>query len=233
MTRLRPGPAITGPAARAYDGGGVLARRYGRWLWPRDEERRSVTALALRLAGSGLLTSWGATAVQGDPRLMWPATGIGLYAAWRAGGGSGPEDGAQEQPDDAGTITGTEFVELVRALIGPGSGVHLAEVAERLAEVEPGRAWDTADVRELAALAGVPVNPTRSRTRAGSSTGIRARDLPPPSPDVGAAPSGVVAAGQTANNNSDNVTVDRHGEGLAIIRRPADRARHHTVRGGR
>lgn len=73
-------------------------------------------------------------------------------------------------------------MELVRALIGPGSGVHLAEVAERLAEVEPGRAWDTADVRELAALAGVPVNPTRSRTRAGSSTGIRARDLPPPPP---------------------------------------------------
>lgn len=106
MTRLRPGPAITGPAARAYDGGGVLARRYGRWLWPRDEERRSVTALALRLAGSGLLTSWGATAVQGDPRLMWPATGIGLYAAWRAGEAAAPRTGRRSSRTTPGRSPG-------------------------------------------------------------------------------------------------------------------------------
>ncbi|MFI7278601.1 hypothetical protein [Streptomyces sp. NPDC049879] len=138
----------------------------------------------------------------------------------RTGGGPAAKDGdeqppveddGQEEPleDDAEEAppgpTDAEFVGIVRDLLGPrGSGVHLAEIQTRLEADFPAFSWPLEEVHALADRAGIPRAATRSPNRGGSTTGIRARDLPPlPSPQEGT-PGGPVDQQQHRNNNINN-----------------------------
>ncbi|WP_049566827.1 hypothetical protein [Streptomyces sp. SBT349] len=203
---LRPGPAITGPVRSVHDGTGILARRWGRWIWPAEEDDQSVPAALRRLAGTGGVATLGAIVVQDSPGLMWLATGGWCAAAWHAA----RKAGATEEPEEAtaAALSPREFTELVRAAIPPGSpGVHLAELVDLLdAEAPRDPPWDTSAVPALATAAGLPVVSTRSHTRPGSaSTGIRAKDLPPP-PGAERGPVAVVAAGQRDDNDNDTAS---------------------------
>lgn len=87
--------------------------------------------------------------------------------------------------------------------------VHLAVLAEELGTT-------TDRVREVLYAQRIPVEPVRMRGR-GSSTGVKGDHFPAPVP-----PSvGVVAAGQAANNNTNNVTVTRDASGALITVTPA------------
>ncbi|MEU5716576.1 hypothetical protein AB0G71_12425 [Streptomyces sp. NPDC020403] len=86
---------------------------------------------------------------------------------------------------------------------------HLAVLADEL-----GTTTDL--LREVLTAQGIPVEPVRMQGR-GSSTGVKGHHFPAP-----ATPSeGVVAAGQPANNNTNNVTVTRHASGAQITVTPA------------
>ncbi|TMU98083.1 hypothetical protein [Streptomyces sp. DASNCL29] len=87
---------------------------------------------------------------------------------------------------------------------------HVAVLAEHLGT--------TADlVREGLVVAGIPVDAVRMKGR-GSSTGVRAEDLPPPSGSSSAAPEGVVGTGQSANNDNNNAPTDPAEKGLRVER---------------
>ncbi|MDH6226227.1 hypothetical protein [Streptomyces sp. MJP52] len=110
---------------------------------------------------------------------------------------------------------------LLHELVGDDRGVLLTRIQQALALP------DTRAVRTLLDEAGIP---TRKgvRTAAGNGPGVHRADLPPlPQPG---APVGVVAAGQTANTNTNNApTVEQVGSGGVIVRDPADTRRHHTI----
>ncbi|WP_405676887.1 hypothetical protein OG292_19795 [Streptomyces sp. NBC_01511] len=74
-------------------------------------------------------------------------------------------------------------------------------------------------VREALALHDIPVEPVRMRGR-GSSTGVRGDHFPAPPPDPGPPSDGVVAAGQPANNNTNNTSGEENREGPTIIPDP-------------
>ena len=200
--------------------------------------RRSAASALRRIAGSGGVAYLGAQALATSTWLLWPTTIATLAAAYRAGAPSedveqqdveAAEEPEQQQDEEEphGPSDG-EFVALLRELVGNGPGVHLAEIPPALAARWPHRQWDGTDVRALAGEAGLPISGTRSATRAGSSTCIRRKDLPPP-PIGDPAHGAVVAAGQAANNNANNeITVER-GAGYAIFRHASDAARHHTI----
>ena len=218
--------------SRLGEGSEALLCQYGDW-WFREGWRPTIA----RTLGQSAAVGVAVFTIGQQPGVLLALPVAGCWwcvAAWRAVDvDDDQEHDADDFDDEDDGVSPGEFVELVRALIGDGKGVHLVEVAERLAVVEPGREWSTADVRELADAAGVRLTPTRSRTRTGSTTGIRAEHLPPPSPDDGTPLEGVVVPGQTVNNNTSGVVVEEIAEGSWILRDPADRARRHTVRGRR
>jgi len=74
---------------------------------------------------------------------------------------------------------------------------------------------------DLTALS-VPVEPVRMKGR-GSSTGVRADRFPAPSPASEDPLEDVVAAGQEANNNDNNVRVQHYAGGAHITVTPAQR----------
>ncbi|WP_193317990.1 MULTISPECIES: hypothetical protein [Streptomyces] len=231
---IRPGPTIRIPAARVHDGSAIIARRWARWIWPEDEDQQSLPAALRRLAATGGVLYLAGTAVLDSPVLMWPAASAWCVVAYRTRPEPETEEpvddeAAQDDPEPEPGPDEAEFTELVRALIGDGPGIHLAEIPPALTRRWPHRHWTPADARHLAAEAGLPIAGTRSATRPGSSTGIRAKDLPP-LPDRETSPDGVVAAGQPANNNTNNTIVDEIGQGGWVTRDPAETtARHHVA----
>ena len=159
------------------------------------------------------------------PNILWAAVPLWCWAAIRAI----PEEAAVPKQADTDTDTGQETEEegeeeeftpapeaplpspldVCEAVWRVGTPhAHLAVLAEALDTT-------TDRVREVLAAKGIPVEPVRMKGR-GSSTGVKASHFPTP-----ATPSdGVVAAGQPANNNTNNVVVTRDHSGAQITVTP-------------
>lgn len=171
---------------RALTGGGVLLHRVTAW-WAADGVKSGIarvigTLLGL-LAGVGLLAA--------APVLWWPLAIVWLIACWCA---TPTEAAVDEDEETDGEVDTAGFLaELHRLTPGPKDRIHLAQVAEAL-DLDP------ADVRDLCAAAAIPTGPVRVRGR-GSSTGIKAEDLPPVATPLTGDVVGVVAPGHSNNNN--------------------------------
>lgn len=156
-----------------------------------------------------------------ERRALWVMLAAWCLTAWVAGrdavyADEEHEQGEEEQPGpDA-----ADMADIVREL-GAGTGVLLTRLRDQLLEEYPGRGWTTKDVRSLLTSAGVRVRDGVRVTGVGNGPGVHRDDVPAPlSPTAPPAPVGVVAAGQGANANANNVTVTRHANGAHITVTP-------------
>lgn len=200
----------------------TLVCQYGRWIVADGPG----TALA-RVCGCTAATGLGVwTTVTTVPLLPVGAlAAFTIAAAAAAGPGEQPDadDDTAAEDDAEEELTAAEFVELAREACGDGKGVHLAVLADLLD-------WDPADVREMAAEAGVPVTPSVRMKGAGVSTGIRLADLPPtPPPPLLGDEEGCSSAGQTTTATTTPLDREDIGEGCVILRDPAETARRHRA----
>lgn len=182
------------------------------WLWP-GEWREAVARWVI----AALVAAVAATALVLHPWLnflLWPG---GLLAGFALRRNREKQDAAKEAEDEALEMTADDVAALTRALIGDAKGVLLTAVRDHLEELAPA-GWTTKDVRELLDDCEIPVRPG-VRTPAGNGPGVH-RDDVPPLPATPPTPDGVVAAGQDANTNTNNVTVVRHAEGALITVTP-------------
>ncbi|MFE3578730.1 hypothetical protein [Streptomyces vinaceus] len=228
-----------------------LTRRLVSWI--RDTWRRtnawlseaSGIAWALRLAvllaaawflrkiGVSVATA-AARRLDAAPWLLWPALGVWLIAAWRAGGpgwNPQPASAAAEEPEpeeEPDTISlakehpaGPSLDDVLAAARTLGTPhVHLAAIEERL-KAPAGSA------RRLLTGAGIPITDVRMQGR-GTSTGIKEADIPPLS---GPSPEGVddaVGAVQRANNSNNNALRVKQEAGMTIILDPSERRAYTT-----
>ncbi|MFJ9234135.1 hypothetical protein ACIRJ3_04010 [Streptomyces anulatus] len=150
------------------------------------------------------------------PAVLWIAVPVWCWAAIR----SIPTETAQQPQDEesdsepapaaeqAPPLPTLQDVREAVSRVGTPHA-HLAVLAEALGTT-------TDRVREVLAEHTIPVEPVRMRGR-GSSTGVKADHFPAPA----AAPESVVAAGQPANNNTNNTRVESHAGGAHITVTPA------------
>ncbi|MEV7413529.1 hypothetical protein AB0O04_37635, partial [Streptomyces althioticus] len=209
-----PGGSVAARIGGAVLAGGAVAHTLADYPGPASAGVAVVWAVAALLADSGKLdprpkkpTGKGkpgtdakpGTAVEKAPER--PRKGL---AAWlrkapaptdEESGKKAPEDTAEEAPEEPRPEPSHD--DLVRALhdlVGPGRGVLLTALRERL------QLPDTKAVRALLAQHSIPTRPG-VRTVGGNGPGIHRDDFPPlpPSPDT--PPVGGVVAGHDANNN--------------------------------
>ncbi|MFD6375368.1 hypothetical protein [Streptomyces sp. KR2] len=200
----------------------ALAGQYARWL-----AGEGFQAGAARLAGSGLGGLFGGMLIAGSPGLMWPATVLGVIAAWRAGrpveevpaGAEGEEEVPEEAPDEPPLPTREELAVALHAVADPN--VHTAALAAHMK-------LPAERVRAALKAAGIPAG---GGVRMGgvTSTGIKAAHFPPLPPSGEGAPEPVVVAGQANNNSNNNAVRVKRGEGTVTIYDPSDSHRHHRV----
>ncbi|MFJ6615440.1 hypothetical protein ACIQPT_34770 [Streptomyces sp. NPDC091289] len=195
---------------RTVTGSNHLLRTYGQWLTP-GEWRQT----AARVAGSACTGLFVSSMAYGSPGLLWPLTGWWAVAGWRAGRQA---EAGDESDDDTVEMTADDITALIRALVGDAKGVLLTAVRDHLEQLAPA-GWTTKDVRELLNDCEIPIRPG-VRTPAGNGPGIHRDDLPP-LPATPPTPSDVVAAGQAANTNTNNVRVESHAGGAHITVTPA------------
>ncbi|MEU0157947.1 hypothetical protein ABZ154_03640 [Streptomyces sp. NPDC006261] len=194
--------------------------------WVRAGRRNDLDGLAavlgcvLRLAvlAAGAYGAW--WVVRRWPSVLWVLVPVWCWAAIRAipketaeqpdGDAKGPEPAPAAEAPPLPTLQ--DIREAVSRVGTPHA--HLAVLAEALGTT-------TDRVREVLAEHSIPVEPVRMRGR-GSSTGVKADHSPAPA----AAPEGVVAAGQPANNNINNTTVQHHAGGAHITVTPARQEAH-------
>ncbi|MEU3700976.1 hypothetical protein AB0E82_01985 [Streptomyces anulatus] len=186
--------------------------------WVRAGRRTDLDGVAailgciLRLAvlAAGAYGAW--LLIRRWPSVLWLAVPVWCWAAIRAipqeteqpnEDGEEPAPAAEQPPP----LTLQEVCEAVSRVGTPHA--HLAVLAEDLGTT-------TERVREVLAEHHIPVEPVRMRGR-GTSTGVKAGHFPAPA----AAPETVVAAGQPANNNSNNASVKHHAGGARITVTPA------------
>ncbi|MEW1895930.1 hypothetical protein [Streptomyces albidoflavus] len=196
----------------------ALAGQYVRWL-----AGEGFQAGAARLAGSGLGGLFGGTLIAGSPGLMWPATALGIIAAWRAGrpaeevpaGAEGEEEVPEEAPDEPALPTREDLAVALRAVADPHA--HTAAVATHLG-VPAER------VRAALREAGIPIS-GGVRMRGAVSTGVKAAHFPP----LEGAPTEPllrVPDQQQQHNNAPRIV---RGEGTVTVYDPSDTHRHHKV----
>ncbi|WP_018385278.1 hypothetical protein [Wenjunlia vitaminophila] len=202
-------------------------------VWLDDATGLSWMVRAAVLAGGALVAARIGTAVlAGSGRrieaarwLMWPTTAVWLTAAYRVGRpdwrpkaspapdspADAEEPDAEAAPDGVQDDDGTAAREAAPAAAPMPTRRQLAVALHRLGAphchtavlaAALGISQDRA--REALAAAGVPTGPVRMRGR-GSSTGVRAADFPPLPAAEERPPDGVVAAGERANNDNNNV----------------------------
>lgn len=153
-----------------------------------------------------------------ERRALWVLLAAVCITAWVAGR-SDEEDGDEDQ--DADGPDGADMADIVREL-GTGTGVLLTRLRDQLLEEYPGTGWTTKDVRGLLAADQVRVREGVRVSGAGNGPGVHRDDVPAPlSPATPPPPVGVVAAGQSANTNSNNVTVVRSAGGAQVTVTPA------------
>lgn len=199
-------------ATRLATGATLLARRLvdRASAWVRAGRRDDLTGwqasvgcwVRLALVVAGVWIAW--RIVRAAPAVLWVVLPLLGATAWRAGQPPrkpAPTAAAAEAPEPVeetpvSTLSDTEFVDLIRRVIGPRSGVHLAVLPDLLGELT-GEAWTPARVRASLAAAGVPVSGSVRMRGRRVSTGVRLDALPCPSPASTVTPTvGVVPAGQ-------------------------------------
>lgn len=197
------------------------------WWWP-GEWREALARWVITL----IALTIGATALYIHTWLRWAFAAaliitIGIAAARRRAleqEGQEPEDETGE--DEAPAPDPADMADIVREL-GEGTGVLLTRLRDQLQEEYPGTGWTTKDVRSLLAAAEVRVREGVRVTGVGNGPGVHRDDVPPPlSPLLPRPPVGVVAAGQDANTNANNVRVQHHAGGAHITVTPARQEAH-------
>lgn len=208
-------------AARLTSGSSAVAARIGRAVASSSIGVKIGAGLALWKGGPALL------AVAHQQPLLPTAAAVGwTWAAWRAGAPTQPATEAPEADgEDADELTGADrlpgFITALHELMDGQTGIHLAQIAAHLFGSEDA----TAQVRTLAASAGIPITRGVRVKGRGVSTGIKKEDLPPlPSPLSGD-PVAVVAAGQASNSNSNTPASNT----VARIVTDPDDPHHYTV----
>ncbi|MGS2588076.1 hypothetical protein [Streptomyces hebeiensis] len=204
-----------------------------------------LAALLLRKIALTIVVSL-AHRADGARWLLWPLAAVWIIAAYRVGSPDWeppadddqeqePESDAAEETDEQPAAPATE-----PAPERPAEPLlpNIQDLREALARVGTPHAHITAladdigttpeRVREALTKWQIPVEAVRMRGR-GSSTGIRGDRYPAPPPGQGPPSDGVVAAGQPANNNDNNIPTVTRREGMLIITDPADSHRHHTL----
>lgn len=186
-----------------------LALRLGHWHTGHQLKGSArVRAVLARVLGSGLVTWFvgGMLWALGTP--PWAIVPIWLGAALAASYRDATD--TTDEPEGYGTA---EFIELVHD-VARGGNVHLTAIKAQLVE-ETGRDWD---VLALCREAGITTKAVRvPGADPVVTTGIHKRDLPPLPPSSSGTPDGVVAAGQPANNNSNNARIREIGGGAAVV----------------
>ncbi|CAM5715272.1 hypothetical protein ACTFBT_16185 [Streptomyces microflavus] len=191
------------------------------WLWP-GEWREALARWVITL----IALTIGATALYIHTWLRWTFAAaliiiIGIAAARRRAleqENQEPEDETDE--DEAPAPDPADMADIAREL-GEGTGVLLTRLRDQLLEEYPGTGWTTKDVRGLLIAADVRVREGVRVTGAGNGPGVHRDDIPAPlSPAPLNPPVGVVAAGQDANTNANNLRVVRHAEGAHITVTP-------------
>ncbi|MFD9124933.1 hypothetical protein [Kitasatospora sp. NPDC059571] len=208
-------------AERLSKGSAEVARRLG---------RRATSSVGTAIVGGVLAWKGGPEllgAAHQQPLLVPAAAGAWCWAAWRAGGPGAPtedeQDPAATEEDQAATAAGEFLAQLHQLMPGRDDRLHLAQIAQHL----HGDPAATGPVREMCAAAGITIAAVRVKGR-GSSTGIYRRDLPP-LPDPSRQPlSGVVAAGQSQQQQHQQRIETGGGEGFITLPDP-DGNPHRTI----
>jgi hypothetical protein len=155
-----------------------------------------------------------------ERRALWVMLAAWCLTAWVAGRDAADADVEPVEAEEQDGPDAADMADIVREL-GAGTGVLLTRLRDQLAEEYPGTGWTTKDVRALLADAEVRVREGVRVTGAGNGPGVHREDVPTPlSPTTPPGPVGVVAAGQDANANTNNVTVTRHANGAHITVTP-------------
>ncbi|MFD6782260.1 hypothetical protein [Streptomyces diastaticus] len=194
----------------------ALAGQYVRWL-----AGEGFQAGAARLAGSGLGGVFGGMLIAGSPGLMWPATALGVIAAWRAGrpveevpdGAEGEEEAPEKAPEEAPLPTREELAVALHAVADPHA--HTAAVATHLG-VPAER------VRAGLKAAGIPTS-GGVRMRGAVSTGVKAAHFPP----LGPVPENALLRGPDQQQQHNNVGV-HSSSGVTVISTPDPEQPHRT-----
>ncbi|MFD9569975.1 hypothetical protein ACFWBI_09035 [Streptomyces sp. NPDC059982] len=192
-------------------------------------------AWILRRIGVAVATA-AARRLDSSAWLLWPALGLWLIAAWRAGHPDwkpGPAPAAAEEPEPEPEEP--ESVSLAKD--HPAAGPSLDDVLAaarwigtphaHLAAIDDHTGAPAGTARRLLTEAGIPIADVRMQGR-GTSTGVRGSDIPAllsPSPE---GVDGVVGAGQAANNSNNDTLRIEEGSGMTIIRDLSER-RAYTV----
>jgi hypothetical protein len=143
-----------------------------------------------RLAGTGIGLWFLGSLVMNAPGMMWPAVGLWLAAAWRAGRNIEEETRNEER-----------FVQWLRDVIGDRNGVLLSELLAAWHEAGVNLDWEVAQVRSICERLAIPV---RDKLKVGGvvSVGVHVDDftrvwdveVTPPPPAQEAAPSEAVTS---------------------------------------
>lgn len=215
---VRPVLTFTGAGSSLVAGSLALAARAWTWLG----ERLTTGERLGTLAAGGYLTAYGCVHAPQVAKFAAPTVLLGwCVAAWCTTPPTADEpDDGQDPPAEPDP---QDVIDLVRDLIGDDTGVLLTALRDPL------RAADTRAVRQLLATAGIPVRPG-VRTRDGNGPGVHRRDLPVPLPSPTDPTVDVVAAGESANTNTNNALRVESREGMTIISDPADRYRAHSLK---
>ncbi|MFF3497394.1 hypothetical protein ACFYWS_39385 [Streptomyces sp. NPDC002795] len=156
----------------------------------------------------------------------WIAWGVLAWCAvaWAHAPNETPAEDDEQDAEEAPVAPDpADITDVVRDVIGPGRGALLTAL------VGPLGVADTKAVRELLAAADIPLRPG-VRTPGGNGPGVHTDDMPTPRPALDDADVGVVAAGETANTNTNNKPTVEAREGMTIITDPADSHRTHNLR---
>ncbi|WP_327131997.1 hypothetical protein OG311_13485 [Streptomyces sp. NBC_01343] len=182
---------------RLYRGSGAVASGLGRgsaeWVKAGSGPMDCLIRLAF-LTGALVVLSG---IVMTTPAVMWGLVLWWIGAALKRGGpakadGETAVPPPQESSEPAGEeVDSDRLVQVLREVASPNA--HLAVVAQKLGT-------GTARVREALSRAGIPVSDVRMKDR-GVSTGVKAADIPSPSPSP-EGPAGVVGPGHNDNNNT-------------------------------
>ena len=196
---------------------GTGTARAARAFWDDVEPKERLARLAALAAVCWVV---GGVALA-ERRALWALLTAWCVPAWWAGrpttageDGEQKEEGVEDGPDAA------DMADIVREL-GTGTGVLLTRLRDQLLDEYEGRGWTTKDVRALLAEAGVRVREGVRVSGVGNGPGVHRDDVPAPlSPTTPPGPVGVVAAGQGANTNTNNVVVTRDASGAQITVTP-------------
>ncbi|MFJ8784980.1 hypothetical protein [Streptomyces sp. NPDC102476] len=212
---LRPVLAFAGAGTALWTGSIALAAR----AWTQLRERLSLQESLGALALGAYVAGYGCWHAPHIARFAIPAAIVTwCTAAWLAA-----PDPDTEPDDEPATPDPEDLLDLVRDLIGDDRGILLTALCTPL------HAPSTRVVRERLAAAGIPVS-AGVRTPAGNGPGVHRKDLPAPSPLSDPLLHNGVAAGETANANTDNKLRVESREGMTIINDPADRHRAHSLK---